>query len=40
MEQLGRRKAGIMQRGLRMALEKVRGRELHHPPSVSIVVSF
>jgi len=33
-----RRRVGMMQRGLRIALEKVRRRGLYHPPPVSILV--
>ena len=36
----GRRRAKMMQRGLRMASGKFRRRELYHSPSVSIVVLF
>ena len=39
-EQSGRRRAGMMQRGPRMAPKKVRRRGLCHPPSVSILVLF
>jgi len=36
----GRRRAGMIQKGPRMALEKVRRRGLRCPPLVSIVVLF
>jgi len=35
-----RRKAEMIRRGPRMALEKVRRKELHCPPPVSIMVLF
>ena len=34
------KKTEIMRRGLRIALEKVRRRELRHLPPISIVVLF
>jgi len=39
-ERVGRRRTEMMQRGPRMALEKVRRRGLRHPPPVSILVLF
>jgi len=39
-ERLGRKKAEMTWRDLRMALEKVKKRELHHPPPINILVLF
>ena len=39
-ERMERKRAEIMQRGLRMVPGKFRRRELHCPPLVSIVVLF